>query len=75
MLQKGSRIQAKLIEEVDADHWIVSFQGQLLQVRNTTAIKFEPGLRLQLVVENPNPLQLKIHSKADPRNLRLNVRV
>ncbi len=75
MIRQGSKIQAKLIEEVDADHWIVSFQGQLLQVKNTTAIEFKPGLRLQLIVMQSDPLELKIHSQADPRNFRLNVRV
>ena len=53
-LSKGSRIQAKLIEEVDANHWIVSFKGHLLQVKNSTSIKFESEMSLELeVVKSP----------------------
>lgn len=73
MLQVGTVIQAKLIEEVEKDHWIVSFQGQLLQVRNTTPVKFKPSLLLQLKVESPNPLCLKVIGPARRGQERLNL--
>lgn len=67
MLQSGTIIEAKLIEAVEKDRWIVSFQGHLLQVKNTTAIKFEAGKVLQLKIEKLNPIQLRILS---PRHYR-----
>ena len=60
MLRKGSRVQAKLIEAIDNRYWIVSFQGQLIQVRNNTDIPFEEGAQLSLQVESVNPIQLKV---------------
>ncbi len=73
MLQVGSRIQAKLIEEVEKDHWIVSFQGQLLQVRNTTSIPFTKSQMLDLQVVKSNPIQLKVLSSSKSRPFRLNI--
>ena len=60
MLRKGARIRAKLIEAIDEDHWIVSFQGQLIQVKNITDIPFEEGMLLNLQVEKIDPIQLKV---------------
>lgn len=66
MLKVGYRIKAKLVEAVEKNQWIVSFQGHLLQVKNTTAIQFQEGLILNLQVIKEEPLQLKILSEADP---------
>ena len=60
MLKVGHRINAKLVEAVEKNQWIVSLQGHLLQVKNTTSIKFKEGLILQLQVVKAKPLQLKI---------------
>lgn len=60
MIRVGSRIKAKLIEAIDEDHWIVSFNGHLLQVRNSASIKFEAGAMLSLQVEKINPIQLRV---------------
>lgn len=74
MLAVGARIQGKLIEEIEKDHWIVSFQGELFQVRNSTNIKFESGMKLNLKVVNERPFQLQVLSQALNRNLKLDVR-
>lgn len=60
MLVKGDRFTAKLIECVEKDHWIVSYQGHLFQVRNTTTTAFQPGMQLNLQVISILPIKLKI---------------
>jgi hypothetical protein len=60
MLKKGLVIDAKLIEAVDNTHWIASFHGQLLQVVNTTDLKFSANQTLRLQVIKENPLEFKI---------------
>ena len=72
MLKKGSVLRAKLIEAVGENQWIVSFQGQLLQVRNGTDIKFKEGLLLNVQVVRENPLQLKILTHKN-YNLKIDV--
>lgn len=63
MLRAGQYIKAKLIEAIDTDHWIVSFQGELLQVRNTTDVAFREGLTLNLKVTREKPIQLQVLSQ------------
>lgn len=63
MLRTGQYIQAKLIESVEYNHWIVSFQGELLKVKNTTDIHFKEGLTLNLQVVRSSPLELKVLSQ------------
>ena len=60
MLAKGDRFTAKLIECVERDHWIVSYQGHLFQVKNTTTTTFRPGMELNLQVVSILPVKLKI---------------
>lgn len=72
-LPKGTRVQAKLIEEVEKDHWIVSFQGNLIQVKNSTSLKFTSGLFLNLEVVKEYPLELKVISKVTAHKSRLDV--
>lgn len=64
MLKAGDNIQGKLIEEVEKDRWIVSFQGQLLQVSNTTNITFQKNKTLNLLVVRIIPLELKVLESA-----------
>ncbi len=64
MLNRGQQIQAKLIEAIDKDHWIVSFEGQLLQVTNSTPLEFKKNLVLNLKVIQGNPLRLSVLSEA-----------
>lgn len=60
MLTRGSQVQAKLIEVIEKNRWIVSFQGELLQVHNSTDIKFEAGKKVLLLVCETSPLVLKV---------------
>ena len=64
MLVRGQFIKAKLIEAVEDNRWIVSFEGDLLQVQNSTSIAFEEGKMLTLRVQALNPLKLQVVSKA-----------
>ncbi len=64
MLVRGQFIKAKLIEAVEDNRWIVSFEGDLLQVQNSTSIIFEEGKMLTLRVQALNPLKLQVVSKA-----------
>lgn len=64
MLRVGDTVQAKLIEEIEKDRWIVSFQGTLSQVLNTTNISFEKSKRISLVVERVSPLELRVKGSA-----------
>ncbi len=73
MLKKGTRITAKLIEAIEKDQWIVSFQGNLIQVKNNTSIQFQEGLLLRLEVVRENPFQLKILSKDNSGRLKIDV--
>lgn len=67
MLRKGAIIKAKLIEAIEKDQWIVSFQGELIQVKNNTPIEFEEGRLLRLQVVKEKPLELKILSQKQNR--------
>ncbi|MCB0377099.1 MAG: hypothetical protein KDD33_01275 [Bdellovibrionales bacterium] len=76
MLKLGDQVSAKLIEKVDTHHWIVSFEGDLLQVRNATTFTFEAGKIVSLQVVSERPLQFKIIGLASNKSFRgLNVRV
>jgi hypothetical protein len=75
MLSIGSKIQGKLIEEVEADYWIVSFRGQLIQVKNSTGQQFRPGQMLNLEVTKTQPLALKILAPPCKKKLKLDVRI
>ena len=70
----GGTIFAKLIEEVEADQWIVSFQGELYQVKNETKISFAPGRNIQLKIVGVHPVRLKtVDSQSS--NIHFNRRV
>lgn len=77
MFKKGDWIQAKLIEEVESNRWIVSFQGQLYSVKNSTQIPFKQQKILTLEVTELHPLQLKIVStnayKASTQNKKIGI--
>lgn len=62
MLKLGDIVQGKMVEAIDHDHWIISFEGKLQQVKNTTALKFEKDRYIILKVKEENPLQLQIYS-------------
>ena len=56
----GQLWKTKLIEPIDDGHWIVSLEGRLIQVRNSTGKKFTEGQEVELEVLRVRPLQLKI---------------
>lgn len=60
MLKLGEIVQGKLIESIDPTHWIVSFRGNLIQVRNLSPLKFEKDKLVQLKVVQEKPLQLQV---------------
>lgn len=68
MLTVGSQIRGKLIEEVEKNQWIVSFQGQLLQVKNSTNLTFQQGNILNLKVVSTSPLRLQVIAPASAKN-------
>jgi len=75
MLKEGSYIEAKLIEQVEKNHWIVSFQGQLLQVKNSTTLSFQEGLKLKLRVESMRPFRLKVLGQMHQKKQGLNISI
>lgn len=75
MLKKGTQISAKLIEAIAENQWIVSFQGELLQVQNTTNIEFKEGLMLQLQVVKESPLAFKILPHKRNKKLTFDVHI
>jgi hypothetical protein len=64
MFRLGEHIQAKLVEAVEENRWIISYQGQLFQVQNNSGLKFQPNHTIRLVVTQLHPLELKIVSSA-----------
>lgn len=71
----GQQVQAKLIEAIDTQHWIVSFQGQLLQVTNHTHLKFKSGVEIPLTVTGLNPLQFTVSAPKEQAKARINRRI
>ena len=54
----GDLIEVKVIERVDNTAWIVSLQGMLIQVRNSTTLSLKEGdtVRMRLVSLDPPQL-------------------
>ena len=59
-LQKGDVIVAKVSEKLSAYEYIVSIDGQLIQVQNLTINAFEVGSSVSLQVSAVKPLQLQL---------------
>jgi len=58
--QLGDVITVKVIEKVDERSWIVSLEGTLIQVKNTTATALEEGEMVRMQVTSLNPPQLSL---------------
>ena len=58
----GDVISVKVVEQVDAKSWIVSLEGLLIQVKNTTDVALREGemVRMQVTSLNPPRLSLEI---------------
>ncbi len=62
-LQKGDVIVAKVFEKLSSYEYIVSIDGQLIQVQNQTLMQFELGSSVSLLVSQVKPLQLQLLSQ------------
>ena len=62
-LKRGQRIRARVEDVVSADVVIVSFQGKLVRVANTTANKIQRDDVLDLQVVGIQPLEFRFYVK------------
>ena len=69
-LKKGDVIVAKVSEKLSAYEYIVSIEGQLIQVQNQTLNQFSVGSSVQLIVSAVKPLQLQLLGSRDRRSGR-----
>lgn len=67
-LKKGEVVQAKVIEVISPSTFIVSFNGDLIRVRNSSGQKFSTGDTVKLKVSQLRPLSFQI-SSASRRHL------
>lgn len=59
-LSKGQRIKV-VVEELQPQHqMVVSFQGHLLRVVNTSGRHFQKGDAIVLLVRQSNPVELSV---------------
>lgn len=54
----GDNLEVKVIERVDNSAWIVSLQGMLIQVRNSTTLSLKEGDIVQMRLVSLDPPQL-----------------
>lgn len=57
---EGERIKAEVEEVLSKQNLIVSYDGQLLRVMNSSSRIFKKGDRLDLVVVKKEPLELQL---------------
>ncbi len=74
-LKKGEVIVAKVFEKLSAYEYIVSIDGQLIQVQNQTLKQFEVGNSVNLLVSGLKPLQLQLLSQERTSRRGLDVSV
>lgn len=68
----GDRVIAEVEELIANYELIVSYQGQLLRVKNSSGVEFKKGDKLDLIVYRIDPIELRLHSKEinyGPRSL------
>lgn len=54
----GDHIQAKVIEHIDGKEWILSLEGNLIRVVNSSRTKFKEGEKVWLKIESLEPPRL-----------------
>ena len=64
-LELDQIIEATLVEQIDPQHWIVSYQGHLFQVTNRSGLSFSAQKSIQLQVMSLSPLRLATFSRKD----------
>lgn len=69
-LRKGDVIVAKVFEKLSAYEYIVSIEGQLIQVQNQTLKQLKVGSTVNLMVAAVKPLQLRLVTPGDRGNKR-----
>ncbi len=72
-LKKGDVIVAKVFEKLSSYEYIVSIDGQLIQVQNQTLNQFEVGSSVSLLVSGVKPLQLQVRTQRRGRSLDVSV--
>ena len=75
MLRLGEIVHGKLIEAIDKHHWIVSFRGDLMQVKNLSPIKFEKNKIVPLKVVQESPIQLQVLSSQRSFEKKIDVKI
>ncbi len=56
----GDIITVKVIEQIDPKSWIVSLDGTLIQVKNTTSVPLTEGEMVRMEVVSLNPPELSL---------------
>lgn len=64
-LKKGDAVVAIVSEKLSAYEYLVSIDGQLIQVQNRTLKQFEIGSAVNLLVSGVKPLQLQLFISRD----------
>jgi hypothetical protein len=61
--RKGQIIWVEVIEIQAGEQLLVSYEGQLIPVQNSTSRRWNRGDRLKLSVYNLNPIEFRIYSR------------
>lgn len=59
-LEKGSCIKVTIVEIQDDRQLLVSYQGELFRVKNTSGRRFQIDEKMFLVVTQKNPLEFSL---------------
>ncbi len=62
-MRLGDVVQAKVIEVVEDNSLILSFQGKLLRVLNQTGCKYKVDEKVRLQISRLQPLEFKLQKK------------
>ncbi|MCB0391163.1 MAG: hypothetical protein KDD58_07725 [Bdellovibrionales bacterium] len=72
-MKKGDIVQAKIIEHIANQVFIVNFNGSLLRVTNTSGETFRPNQLVELVVLAVDPLAFQLIGKKSNKNISFHV--
>ncbi len=62
-LQKGDVVTAEFVEQVDGNHFILSFGGQLIRVQDDSRRQRAVGSKVNLRVVSVNPLRFQLNER------------
>jgi hypothetical protein len=60
MFKKGQKVRVEILEVHAGGELLVSFQGQLFRVKNTSGQRFQVGEHLLLVCIHTNPVEFSL---------------